>query len=141
MRNGADFYAPFCEETEMNIEGVIAAIEGVRRRAVKGKSPCKILAHGNILIDAERHKAFVKDKEVVLSGAEMAIFHYLLLNRGITLTHEQFFQNVYDGNDRITTDGLYSAIKRLRKKIREVTQTEYIETVKNVGYCLWTEGR
>jgi DNA-binding response OmpR family regulator len=85
---------------------------------------------------AERHKAFIKDKELPLTGMEMKILHYLLLNRGNTLTHGQIFQNAYDADDDISTDGLYSAIKRLRKKMRDITHTDYIETVRDVGYRL-----
>jgi DNA-binding response OmpR family regulator len=140
LRNGANFYAPYCEKPETDISGVLSAIESVRLQDKKRKPPSRILAHGDILVDIKRHKAFFKDKEVVLAGTEMRILHYLMLNRGITLNHEQIFQNTYNDYENVSADSLYSAIKRLRKKIRDVVQTDYIETVREVGYRLMTNG-
>jgi DNA-binding response OmpR family regulator len=141
LRNGADFYAPFCEENARNIYAVLSAIESVNIRSQKQKSTAQIITHGDILIDVEFHKAFIKDREIFLTGTEMRILHYMLLNRGIILGHDKFFQNAFADYEEASSNSLYSAIKRLRKKIKEVTQTDYIETVKAVGYRLLTRGR
>jgi DNA-binding response OmpR family regulator len=70
----------------------------------------------------------------------MKILHYLMLNRGSVLTHGQICQNVYADYKDISTDSLYSVIKRLRKKMLDITQSDYIETVRDVGYRLSTKG-
>jgi DNA-binding response OmpR family regulator len=141
LRNGADFYAPFCEKTSRNVHAVLAAIESIHMRSQKQNSPNKVIAHSDILIDVGLHKAFFKDKEVSLTGTEMRILYYMMLNRGIILGHENFFLNAYEDYEEATPDSLYSAIKRLRKKIKDATQTDYIETVKAIGYRLRKESR
>jgi DNA-binding response OmpR family regulator len=141
LKNGADFYAPYCAKDRHNITGVLSVIESVNQRAKKQKSSDKIIIHDDILIDSGRHIAFFCDKEISLTGAEMRILHYMMLNRDIVLCHDKFFQNTYTDYDEATSDSLYSAMKRLRKKIRTVAHINYIETVKGVGYRLRTKSR
>jgi DNA-binding response OmpR family regulator len=136
LKNGADFYAPYCETPERDIVGVLSVINSISHRYKSRKSHCKILAYGDILIDEQHHKAFFKDKEVLLTGTEMKIMHYMMINRGIILKHEQIYRNAYDDFDDRTPDSLYSAMKRLRRKIYEAVNTDYIETVRGVGYRL-----
>jgi DNA-binding response OmpR family regulator len=65
------------------------------------------------------------------------MLHYLMINRGSVLSHKQIYRKVFDGEyDESTSDVIYSTLKRLRKKIKEVSAVEYIETVKDVGYRL-----
>jgi len=139
LNNGADFYGKYCKEPGQNIDGVFSAINSINRRTKKQKAPNGIISHGDILIDANRHKAFIKDKELSLTGTEMKILHYLMVNRGNVLQHGQICRKIYD-DDGGTFDSLYSAIKRLRKKILAAAQADYIETVRGVGYRLTTKG-
>jgi DNA-binding response OmpR family regulator len=134
LKNGADFYATNCNKAQQDIVGVLSAISSINRREKKCKTPNQIITHGDILLDVSQHKAFFKDKEVSLTATEMKILHYMMVNRGLILGHEQILQNAYDDYDGKTNDCLYSAIKRLRKKIRNASETDYIETVRDVGY-------
>jgi len=97
LNNGADFYAQLSKEPKRNIDGVLAVIHSINQRARKRKAPNRILAHGDILILADRHKAFVKDRELSLTGTEMRIFQYLMANRGNVLEHGQICRKIYDG--------------------------------------------
>jgi two-component system phosphate regulon response regulator PhoB len=140
LKSGADFYAPFCDMSENNINAVLSVIEGINQRARKRKAPNRgIIAHGDILIIANNHTAYINDKALALTGAEMKILHYMMINRGNVLGHSQICRNVYDDYDDISC--LYSAVKRLRKKIKDVAQADYIETVRDVGYRLITTRR
>jgi DNA-binding response OmpR family regulator len=134
LSGGADYYATYADKPETDINGVFSTIRSMSQRAKKQKTPSEIITHGDILMVVNRHKVFVKDKELLLTGTEMKILHYLLLNRGNVLTHGQIYRNVYDDYEDISADSLYSAIKRIRKKMRDITHTEYIETVRDVGY-------
>jgi DNA-binding response OmpR family regulator len=136
LANGADFYASFCDKSSNDVRGVIAAINSIKQRSNKPKLSNNVIVHEDILVDIEHHKAFIEDKEVPLSGTELRILHYLMINRGITIRHEQIFRNVYDDCDDVSLDSLYSAIKRLRKKIRDVANRDYIKTIRDVGYRL-----
>ena len=94
LSNGADFYAAYCETPENDIEGVISAINSIKLRARKRKIPNNILGHGDILIVSNQHKAFVKDMELSLTGTEMKILKYLMVNRGNVLSHRQIHRKL-----------------------------------------------
>jgi len=135
LYNGADFYAEYCETTEKNINGVLSVVNSIQRRTKKLTEPNEIVSHGDILIVANNQKAFVKDHELILTKSEMKVFYYLMANRGNILTHGKIQDYICYDDDKITTDNLYNIVKRLRKKIRDISgQTEYIETVKDIGY-------
>jgi DNA-binding response OmpR family regulator len=139
LNNGADYYAAYADEPETDINGVFSAIRSMSQRAKKQKSPNGIIAHGDILMAVNRHKVFIKDKELPLTGTEMKILRYLMNNRGHIITHGQLIQYAFDYLDDVSHDSLYSAIKRIRKKMRDITQTDYIETVRDVGYRMSTK--
>jgi len=135
---GADYYGGYLPSPEENIKTVIAVINSIERRARKIKNPCnRIIAYNDLLIVADNNKAYINDLEISLTSAESSIFYFFAHNRGYTLSHEQIYQYANkDATFELTADKIYAIIKRLRKKIRDVTQTEYIETVRGSGYRL-----
>ena len=118
---------------------MFAAVSSVTHRLGKQSKPSGIIAHGDILIVIDGHKAFIWDVEIYLTSAEIKILNYMMINRGNTLSHKQLYSRINEsvyGDYEMTPDAVYNAIKRLRKKLKDVTQVEYIETVKDVGYRL-----
>jgi len=136
FNSGADYYGGYLPTPEENIKSVIAVINSIERRAKRIKNPCsRIVAHNDLLINADNNKAYINDLEIPLTSAESNLFYFFAHNRGYTLSHEQIYQHANkDAHFELTADTIYAIIKRLRKKIRDVTQTEYIETVRGAGY-------
>lgn len=89
-----------------------------------------ILIYKNVKLDLDSYKAFVSDKEVMLTKREFEILHELILNQGKILTREILMERVwqyeYIGNARIVDNH----IKNIRKKIGD----EVIKTIRGVGY-------
>lgn len=89
-----------------------------------------ILIYKNVKLDLDSYKAFVRDKEVMLTKREFEILHELILNQGKILTREILMERVwqyeYIGNARIVDNH----IKNIRKKIGD----EVIKTIRGVGY-------
>ena len=142
LNNGADSYGAYSKISEQqDMNGVMAVVNSINQRTKKRKAPNRITAHGDILLAANYHKAFFMDKEVSLTNIEMKIMQYLMINRGNTLSHGMIVEEVYGGDEEVTANHLYSAMKRLRKKIRNVVPFDYIRTVRGVGYCLITQSR
>ena len=140
LRYGADFYGEYCPNPEQNIDAVLSVIDSINQRARKQKAPHNIISHGDILIVIDAHRAFIDDTELTLTNAEMKILYYFMVNRGNTLSHSQIYKQLNtNGYDEPTTDIIYSTVKRLRQKIREITEIDYIETVRDVGYRLRTK--
>jgi DNA-binding response OmpR family regulator len=136
FNGGADYYGGYLSTPEENIKTVIAVINSIERRAKKIKKPNnRIIAHRDLLIVADNNKAYINDLEIPLTSMDSDLFYLFVHHRGYTLSHEQIYQHVNrDMTFDLTADTIYAIIKRLRKKIRDVTQTEYIETVRGVGY-------
>ena len=134
---GVDLFGQISDNPNDNYESVMAAVNRVNVRARQQKIQNQIIVHGDILIVAEHHKAFVKDVEIHLTSAEMKVLHCLLSYPGHIITYRQIHQSVYnDEYDGLSPDTIYSTMKRLRKKMRAVVPFDYIETVRDVGYRL-----
>ena len=141
MSNGADFYGTYADEPDVNISGIFAAITSVTRRMKKQAPPNGLIAHCDMLTVADYHKAFLNDREIYLTSAEIKILQYMMINRGNTVSHRQIFSQINEdmhGEYELTPELIYNAIKRLRRKLREAAHHDYIETVKDVGYRLRT---
>jgi len=137
LNNGADFYGQYIDAPEKNIRAVLSVMNNIEQRSKKRKAPNKIIIHEDVLIVDGHNKVFVKDKEIHLTGAEMKIFKCLTANRGNIVSHKQINIQIREHNpDELTPASIYSAIKRLRCKLLNATQHDYIETVRYFGYRL-----
>lgn len=136
LSNGADYYRKFCKTEKQNIETIIAAISSIERRAVKTNISNQIITHKDILISKDFHLAFISDKEIKLTKMEMEILYYLILNRGLILTHTQIRQRVWPDDEEANSNNIYNNVKRLRDKMRSVSGKEHIENVVGIGYRL-----
>ena len=69
-----------------------------------------------------------------LTKVEYAIMEFLSMNQGMVFDKERIYEKVCgfdaEGDSRVITE----LIRRIRKKIGQYTETEYIETVWGMGY-------
>ena len=69
-----------------------------------------------------------------LTKLEYSIVEFLSMNPGMVFDKERIYEKIcgYDGegDSRVVTE----LIRRIRKKMKEHTETEYIETVWGMGY-------
>ena len=139
LEMGADFYGQFCDTPENNIKGVCLVINNIERRNKKIKPSNKLTINDDILMVHGDNKAFINNVEIRFSGSEIKILRYLTVNRGIVLSHEQIYDKA-NGNkqNELTLYSIYGLMKRLRKKMRDATGVDYIETVRYMGYRLRT---
>jgi len=137
MNNGADLFGAISGNPNDNYDAVMACINRLNERAKQPTPEVEVIAYHDILIAPSRHRAFVKDEEIHLTKNEMDILYYLTAGRGQILSHEQLY-NKLSGNEHsaLASDNIYSTVKRLRKKIKEVSHIDYIKTIKDVGYRL-----
>jgi len=139
LENGADFYGEYCFEPKKNVRRVLLIMDSIEQRSKKRKSPNGLIVHNDILIVNDSNKAFINNIEIAFTGSEMKILRYLTINRGIILSHESIYNVAKDNKySELTPDSIYGAVKRMRKKIKEATQLDYIETKRDFGYRLRT---
>ena len=139
LRNGADSFVAWRDSPDENRESALALIQ--RLSEIKKKKAIKLLSRGNMLLSISHHKAFINDIELSLSRTEFHILVCLMNNRGRILSYKQIYRCIWHGEyDEVSADSLFSTIKRLRKKIRDISpEDDCIENIPSVGYRISTE--
>lgn len=103
-----------------------------REERHKGKSEYRF--QGEFLIDYTTKTAQINGCYLELTKLEYEIIEFLSMNPGIVFDRERIYEKVcgYDaeGESRVITE----LIRRIRKKVSEHTEKEYIETVWGMGY-------
>ena len=127
---GADYYLtkPF------GVMELISRVRALLRRAQAKPQVASKLTYGDIVVDNDRHAAYVCGEVCELTYKEFELLKYLILNKGIVLSRNKIMDQVwgfdYEGESR-TVD---MHIKTLRQKLGE--SGSCIKTVRNVGYMI-----
>ena len=130
---GADDYVskPF------SIRELLARIKAILRRA-KAKEELEIktdvLEFDKLKIDKNTYEIYFEDSKLNLTKTEYDLIYTLASTPDRVLTREQLLYKVW-GNDFFGDDRVVDVhIRRLRSKLEEVTNKEYVQTVRGVGY-------
>ena len=127
LEKGADDYItkPF------HIRELIARMRAVMRR-YKG-TESTLIQIGENKIDLTRGKIWKNSQEVILSAMEYKLLLIFVNNRKQLLTRDQILDTLYDDLGEYVSDNTLTVyIKRLRDKLG----TDFIETVRGIGYRL-----
>jgi len=108
---------------------LIKRVEAVLRRYNK-EDISSILKFEEIYMDVDAYKVYVDKREIELTTKEFEILKMLLENRGKVLSREVILDKLwgyeYFGDARVIDTHI--------KNIRQKTGTQYIKTVKGIGY-------
>lgn len=69
------------------------------------------------------------------TGRELQLLKLLYEKQGSTCSKNYLIEQLFP-NEEASDEQLSSAVKRVRKKLKQVSNLEYIKTIKNVGYRL-----
>ena len=131
---GADDYItkPFnILEVKARIKAIMRRTSGARHKeALDG-----ILEKGDLKLDCENHRLYIKGEEVNLTGKEFELLELFVKNENKVYSREQLLENVwgkdYPGDVR-TVD---VHVRRLREKIeKNPSEPKYVHTKWGVGY-------
>lgn len=108
----------------------------VRRFAGQGETVGKKPAYKNLVLHEERFSAEVEGRELELTKQEYKILELFLLHPKKVFSKQDIYdyawEDVYIGEDKT----INVHISNIRKKIKNITEDEYIETVWGIGFRL-----
>jgi two-component system, OmpR family, response regulator len=131
---GADDYLP----KPFALPELLARINAISRRKFGLKS--SILEIGDFKIDIASHSITFNEQEIVLTNKELKILTYLSLNKNRVLTRLQLAEHVWGSVIEEDSDSNYIDvhIKNLRKKLNQHAPSDWLETIRGVGYKINT---
>lgn len=101
------------------------------------------LSYKDMILDKNSHTLYIKDKNINLTKTEYTILRQLLLNPKQIITKTKLIQ-LLNENDKINAEtqvcdenSLKVHISNIRKKIKKVTEQQYIESVWGIGFKLY----
>lgn len=96
------------------------------------KTNCRF--QGELSIDYTAKTVQIRKNTLELTKLEYEILAFLSMHPGMVFDKERIYERVCgfdaEGDSRVVTE----LIRRIRKKLQQYTQTEYIETVWGMGY-------
>jgi two-component system phosphate regulon response regulator PhoB len=126
---GADHYVtkPF---SPRELLAIVKAT--LRRKPVKAEEEKPVIERGDLIIHTGRHEVTVNGKPVELTHLEFQILLTLAKKPGWVMTRYQIVDAARGDGVTVTDRSVDVHIVSLRKKLG--SETEYIETVRGVGY-------
>ena len=131
LLKGANDYItkPFCAEE------VIARVK-VQLRNYNIKKQNIELKYKDMILREDEHILNIKNKEVYLTKTECLIIKQLLLNPENVVTKSKILDLISNDAQECDEGSLKVHISNIRKKIKKVTDKEYIESVWGIGFKL-----
>lgn len=116
-----------------NSEELLARIEAILRRSSAPSSEIELSCDG-VKTDLVNRKAYVNGEKIQLTNNEFNLLVYFLRNRNRVVSQEELAKKVWDIHFDTQTNYINVYISYLRKKMREKSEKEYIETVRKKGF-------
>lgn len=111
-----------------------ARITAHLKREVRRKHKTNCRFQGELTIDYTAKTVQIHENNLELTKLEYEILAFLSMHPGMVFDKERIYESVCgfdaEGDSRVVTE----LIRRIRKKMQQYTQTEYIETVWGMGY-------
>lgn len=131
LLSGANDYItkPFeTEELLARVEVQLRKMENITNHELRYK---------DIILNQDNRILFIKDKKIDLTKTEYAILRQLLLNPKQVISKSKLLELI--SNDTLDCDenSLKVHISNIRKKIKNITSNEYIESVWGIGFKLY----
>ncbi len=111
---------------------MVSRIKAVLRRRQPRKEDS--LRFEKITLSRQRQEAFYGEEKLELTHKEFELLAFLMENAGHVYTREQLLEHIWDANYLGESRTVDMHIASLRSKLKE--GAKYIQTVRNVGYCL-----
>lgn len=114
-------------------EELLARIK-VQLRINDGKNEIKELKYKDMFLNEDSHTIYIRENQIYLTKTEYAILKQLLLKPKQVVTKSKLLDLISEDTQDCDENSLKVHISNIRKKIRKVTNEEYIESVWGIGF-------
>ena len=134
LKLGADDYVT----KPVSFPELAARVEAALRRAgTSAPAQTRRLRHGELLVDLDDHRAYVRGTEIALTPTEFRLLAYLVEHAGQLMTHRQLLSGVWGAGYDRDVHLLRMTIRNLRLKLDSVAPGEaFVTTEYGLGYRL-----
>ena len=108
----------------------------VQLRDKKSSGDTDTIAFDDIAIDAVARRVTVADREIHLTRTEYAILKTLMQRSARAVTKSELMDGIQSDTPDCTESSLKIHVANLRKKLKAVSDKEYIESVWGIGFKL-----
>jgi two-component system OmpR family response regulator len=120
---------------------LIARVNAILKRAQATQAPSiadspKVLEHGLLMLEPEKHRITWNKNAVELTAREFAILQTFLTHPDIVFDRERIIENACETNSYVSDRTVDSHIRHIRNKFSKLSCDPIIETVRGVGYKL-----
>lgn len=116
-----------------NSEELLARIQ-VQLRQKSKWSNIETLRYKDLELLNDKHTLLINDKKTNLTKTEYAILKHLLLNQNQVISKNKLLDLISVDTEDCDENSLRVHISNLRRKIREFTKREYIESIWGIGF-------
>lgn len=116
-----------------NKDELLARIK-VQLRMCEDKNNEGNIKYKDMVLNQSNHSIYIGNKELLLTKTEYAIIKQLLLKNGQAITKTRLLEMISDDTEDCDENSLKVHISNIRKKIRNITDEEYIESVWGIGF-------
>ena len=134
---GADDYIDRSASPNVMIAVIKSNLAQYHRLMKNRENTDSIIQMGDITLNTDTHRCFVKGAEITLTHKEYELLLFLLQNEDMVFSKEALYEQIWGFEAIGDTATVAVHINRLREKIeQEYMQPHYIQTVWGVGYRL-----
>ncbi|TCO79338.1 response regulator transcription factor [Marinisporobacter balticus] len=133
ITQGGDDYI----EKPFSLDILIVKIQAILRRAYSySDQTLNVLQHKDIILNIEDARVFCGEDEIRLTHNECKILSLLIRNSNKIITRPRLIKALWDDESFVDDNTLTVNVNRLRRKLKKLVCSDYIETIKGEGYKL-----